>query len=143
MKSSARNYYHGAVLNVFPGSVSDEIEIVLDNSNARMTAIISSTNVKTLGLEPGKKVVVLIKAHWVILVDNSDGTKFSSRNQLPGTVVSVKESALEAEVNLRLDCGEPMSVIVSSSSLKDMGIEAGMRLTALFKASNVIVGIKR
>jgi molybdate transport system regulatory protein len=62
---------------------------------------------------------------------------------LPGTVVSVKEGVIHAEVNLRLDGGEPLSVLVPVSSLKEMGIEAGVRLMAMVKASHVIVGTRK
>jgi len=143
MKTSARNYFEGAVLCINHGAVNDEVEIVLDSSNTRMTAIITSNSTKSLGLEPGKKVIALIKAQWVILVDGHDGIRYSARNQLPGTVVSVKKGVVNAEVNMRLDGGESMTIGVIESSLNSMGIEAGMRLVAMVKASHVILGVKQ
>jgi molybdate transport system regulatory protein len=143
LKSSARNRYEGTVLNILSGPVSDEIEIILDNCNTKIAAVISSANVKTLGLGPGKRVVVLIKRDWVILVDNPDGVRFASRNQLRGTVVSIKEGSLSAEVNLMLDGGEPMAALVPLRALRDMEISAGSRVVALIKGSHVTVGVKQ
>jgi molybdate transport system regulatory protein len=135
MKTSAGNFYDGIVLNIYPGTVNNEVEIALTGSNTRMTAVIASSSVKILGLEPGKSVVVLVKAQWVILADSLDGVKFSASNQLHGTVVSIKSNSVNAEVNMRLDGGESLTATSSASALKSMGIEAGQRLVALIKGS--------
>lgn len=142
MKTSARNVYEGTVLAVQKGAVNDEIEIVLDGGNTRLTSVITSKSSKTLGLAPGKKVIALFKAPWVILLTESDGVRFSARNQLDGTVVSVKEGVVNAEVRVRLDGGEGLTAIVTLDSVKSLGIEGGSRVTALVKASNVIIGVR-
>lgn len=142
MKSSARNQYDGTVLNVHHGAVNDEVEIVLDGGNTRITSVVTSTSVRTLGLESGKKVVVLIKAPWVILVTDAKGVRFSARNQLPGTIVAVKDGAVNAEVDLRLEGGEAMTVIVTEGSVKNLGLAPGQSVTALVKASHVILGVR-
>ncbi len=142
MKSSARNQYDGTVLNVHHGAVNDEVEIVLDGGNTRITSVVTSTSVRTLGLESGKKVVVLIKAPWVILVTDAKGVRFSARNQLTGTIVAVKDGAVNAEVDLRLEGGEAMTVIVTEGSVKNLGLAPGQSVTALVKASHVILGVR-
>ncbi len=140
MKTSARNHFEGAVLAVHHGAVNDEVEVMLDGSNTRLTAVITSTSAKGLGLEPGKKVVALIKASWVILLTDTDGVKFSARNQLPGTVVSVEKGAVNSEVRVRLDGGEALTAIITMESAKNLGLEAGSKVTALVKASHIILG---
>jgi molybdate transport system regulatory protein len=142
MKTSARNQYRGSIVNIHRGAVNDEIEVFLDGSNTRITSVITSTASKTLGLEPGRRVLVLIKAPWVVLVSDSDGVKFSAGNDLPGTVVSVKDGAVNTEVNIRLDGGEPLAAIITESSAKNMGLKPGDRVLSLVKASNVILGVE-
>ena len=140
LKTSARNQLTGAVLQVNKGSVNDEIVIVLDGSGTRIVAIVTSTSTKSLGLEPGKKVVILVKAPWVILVTEAEGVKFSARNQLPGTIVSIKEGAVNDEVRVRLDGGEVLTAIITADSAKHLELEAGKRVTAMIKASHLIIG---
>jgi molybdate transport system regulatory protein len=130
------------VLTVQKGAVNDEIEIVLDGGNTRITSVITSKSSKTLGLESGKRVFSMFKAPWVILLTDSEGVRFSARNQLVGTIVSVKEGTVNAEVRVRLDGGEGLTAIVTLDSVKSMGLEAGNRVTALVKASNVILGVR-
>jgi molybdate transport system regulatory protein len=129
-------------MNVRRGSVNDEIEIVLNSSNTRITSVISTATAKSMGLETGTPVVALIKGEWVILVSEPSGVKFAARNNLPGTVISVKTGTISAEVNLRLDGGEPMSAVISVAAINDLGLKAGDKITALIKAANVIVGVR-
>jgi molybdate transport system regulatory protein len=142
LKTSARNVYEGTILAVQKGAVNDEIEMVLDGGSTRLASLITSKSSKTLGLEPGKKVIALFKAPWVILLSESDGVRFSVRNQLDGTIVSLKEGVVNAEVRVRLDGGEGLTAIVTLDSVKSLGIEAGSRITALIEASNVIIGVR-
>jgi molybdate transport system regulatory protein len=142
MKTSARNYYFGTVMNIRHGAVNDEVEMLLDSSNTRITSVISSASCKSMGLEPGKPVVAIIKENWVILVGDASGVRFASRNNLPGTVVSVKEAGGFADVNLLLAGGESMTATVSAAVVAEMDIKAGSQLTALIKAPMVIVGAR-
>lgn len=140
LKTSARNQFTGAVLRVNKGAVNDEIVVVLDGSGTRITCVVGTTSTKFLGLEPGKKVVVLFKATWVVLKTDSTGVKFSTRNQLQGTVMSIKGSTLDAEVRLRLDGGEVITALVTAESVRHLELEPGHRATAMIKGSHMILG---
>ncbi|MDR0615409.1 MAG: TOBE domain-containing protein [Synergistaceae bacterium] len=142
MKISEDNVYSGAVLTVTHGAVNDEVEIVLDGSAARITSVITNKSVKTLGLAPGKKVLAIFTPSNVVLLKDAEGTRFSARNQLEGTVTSVKDGAVNAQVQVRLDCGETLTAMTAIDSLKKLGLEAGARVTALIKASSIILGIR-
>ena len=141
MKTSARNTFNGTVLNVHHGAVNDEIEIMLEGSGARITSVITSTSTKNLGLEAGKKVIALIKASWVILLTDTEGVRFSARNQLTGTVTSVEKGAVICVIRVRLEGGEALTAIITEESTKNLGLEAGSKVTALIKASHVILGV--
>ena len=142
MKSSACNQYFGTVLSVKNGALSDEIDVMLDSGNTRITSIITSAASKSMALETGKKVVTIIKEEWIILMKDAEGYRFSSRNRLPGTVVSVKESGVTVEVHMRLVGGESLTAIVTSDAAKSLDIKTGDKLTGLLKAPMVFIGVK-
>jgi molybdate transport system regulatory protein len=142
LKISASNVYEGAILNVHHGSVNDDIEIMLDSGGTRLTSVITSISSKSLGLEPGKKVLAFFMASWVALMTDAEGVKLSARNQLKGTVASIKEGVVYAEVWVRLDCGESLTAMITTDSLKDMAIEAGSRITAIIKSSSIMIGAR-
>lgn len=127
-------------MQINKGSVNDEIVIVLDGSGTRLVSVITCTSTKNLGLEIGSKVVAIFKAPWVILMTDTEGVTFSARNQLKGTVVSVTEGAVNAEVRIRLDGGEVITATITMESLKELDLTAGKPVTAMIKASNVILG---
>jgi molybdate transport system regulatory protein len=142
LKISASNVYDGTVLNVHHGSVNDDIEVVLDGSNTKLTAIITSVSSKTIGLTPGKRILVIFEAELVVLVTDAEGVKFSARNQLQGTVISVRNGEINAEVRVRLDGGEGLTAVIPRESAKALDLDAGKRVAALVKASNVMIGAK-
>ncbi|MDR1508871.1 MAG: TOBE domain-containing protein [Synergistaceae bacterium] len=142
MKTSARNKYEGAIMNIRRGAVNDEIEILLDSSNTRVTATVTNTSSRAMNLEPGRKVVALIREESVILVTDSEGVRFSSRNVFQGAVVSIKENGGLSDVNIRLAGGERMTAMAASEAVVSLGLKAGDELTAVVKAPSVIVGVR-
>jgi molybdate transport system regulatory protein len=140
LKISDSNVYNGEVLTVNHGAVNDEVEVMLDGASARLVSIITNRSVKGLGLAPGKKVAALFTQTSVILMTDAEGVRFSARNQLDGTITSIKEGVVNAQVSVRLDCGESLRAMIAIDSLKNLELEAGTRVTALIKASNVILG---
>ena len=87
----------------------------------------------------------MIKASWVVLlVENDNGAplQLSARNQLRGTVQSVKRGAINAEVSLVLDGGTVITAVVTNESVDTLKLVEGGVAVAAFKASSVILGVK-
>ncbi len=61
----------------------------------------------------------------------------SIRNQLPATIVSVTPGEAMATVQGRLSGGQMVTAAVTMSSVKELGIGEGSRVTALAKATEV------
>jgi len=60
------------------------------------------------------------------------------KNRIPAKVIEVKKGKLNAHVNLAWGA-VPLSVIITSGSVVEMGLEEGDEIEALFKASDVIL----
>ncbi len=67
--------------------------------------------------------------------------KLSARNQLPGTVQSVKLGAVMAEVVVKLDGGEELTSAITVNSVQNLGIQEGSRVYVVVKATEVMLGV--
>ena len=138
MKTSARNQFTGTVTEVKKGAVNDEIVITLPGG-PRITAIVTGASTDRLGLKRGAPATALIKASSIIVATELDGARVSARNQLAGTVSTVTPGAVNGEVHIDLDGGGSMVAIITQASVSHLGLAKGQRVTALFKASSVIL----
>ncbi|ASL46525.1 Molybdenum-pterin-binding protein MopA [Burkholderia sp. AD24] len=144
VKTSARNQLYGTVSAVTRGSVNDEVSLALAGGH-EIVAVVTHESTDTLGLAVGSAAFALIKASWVVLLaENDSGTplKLSARNQLRGTVLSVKRGAVSAEVSLGLDGGAVITAVVTNESVDTLELAEGSVAVAAFKASSVILGVK-
>ncbi|MOA20116.1 Molybdenum-pterin-binding protein MopA [compost metagenome] len=96
---------------------------------------------KSLGLAQGKEVIALVKAPWVMLMTEGSDIRLSARNCLPGTVKSVADGAVNAEVVLTLDGGTEVVAVVTRDAVSELGLAPGVSATAVIKASHVILGV--
>lgn len=139
MKTSARNQLAGKVTKVTRGAVNDEIELGLPGGQA-IVAVITPESTEALGLKDGSEAFALIKALWVMLMEDTNA-KLSARNQLRGTVASVTKGAVNAEVTLSLDDSTTVTAIITNTSADALGLAPGEKAVAVIKASSVILGV--
>jgi molybdate transport system regulatory protein len=66
--------------------------------------------------------------------------RISARNVLQGKVQNVIKGAVNAQVTLALEGGEPIVSIITNSSVDSLGLATGTLAFAIIKASEVIVG---
>jgi molybdate transport system regulatory protein len=140
MKTSARNQYVGTVTAVRSGAVNDEVELTLPSGH-RIVAIVTRESTETLGLRTNMTAIALVKASSILIATGLADARVSARNQLHGSVAAVHPGAVNAEVVLALDGGGEVAAIVTQASVKSLGLSAGVRATALFKASSVILAV--
>lgn len=65
--------------------------------------------------------------------------KLSARNQLKGTVVEVREGAVEALVKMDVG-GQIITSVITVDAVKDMGLAVGDEVVAIIKADHVLLG---
>jgi molybdopterin-binding protein len=66
--------------------------------------------------------------------------RLSARNQLPGTVASVELGAVMATVVIRLEGAQEVVAAITKDSAEGLGLAAGDQVTAVIKATEVMVG---
>lgn len=142
MAISARNQLLGVVESVVIGSVNDEIILNLGNGES-IAAIITKNSTKQLGLEQGKQAIAVIKAPWVVLVSDADEYNFSARNQFNGVVESIEKGSVNSVVNLKTGAGTLLSAVVTNNSTAELGLTVNSKVTAIIKASSVILATKK
>lgn len=66
--------------------------------------------------------------------------KLSARNQIPATITGI--NAGEAIANVELDAnGVRLVASITVEAVRDLGLQPGMAVSAVIKASDVLVGI--
>lgn len=67
--------------------------------------------------------------------------RLSARNQLAGTVVSVKKGVVTAEVLVRLVGGEELVSVITLDSVKSLGLKRGSKVKVIVKATEVMIAV--
>jgi len=140
MKISARNVLAGTVENVTKGAVNAEVAVTLRGGET-IVAIITTSSVESLDLQPGKDAFAIIKASEVMIGVGIGAGSISARNLLPGVVESVKEGAVNSEVEVRLAGGTSVVASITKASVESLGLRIGVKVSAIVKASNVLIGV--
>ena len=140
MKISARNQFMGKVASVAKGAVNAEVVLTLAGGET-VVANITNSSVDSLGLAEGVAACAIIKASEVMIGKGLDGTKLSARNALAGEVSQLLDGSVNSEVVVRLACGSEVVASITKSSVQRLGLKIGDRVSAIVKASNVMVGM--
>jgi len=66
--------------------------------------------------------------------------RLSARNQLEGTVASVTRGPVTALVKVDLPGGQHITATLTTEAADELGLTVGSPVTAIIKASSVILG---
>lgn len=141
LRTSARNMLRGMVTAIVHGPINAEIGLLV-NDHIVIDALVSNASVEALALRPGGRAVALIKSSLVTLVEDVPGLRLSARNLIGGTVVAVHEGPVESEVVLDIGGSAEIAAMVTTHSLRDMGLAVGRTTLAAFKASHIILAVE-
>ena len=120
--------------------MNSEVVLVVEGG-VEIVAIVTNESVRALDLKVGQRAYALVKASWVNFGKDLDKAKLSTRNVLNGTVASIRDGAVNAEVTLKLAGGVSLVGILTRESLSALGFKPGEPAGAAFKASNVILAV--
>lgn len=138
MTLSARNVWLGEVLRIQKGAVNSVVDIRLKGGDL-ISTVITDNSVTRLELEPAKEVLGIVKASNVLLGSDIDRNSISARNILTGTIHSIIAGAINDEVTIDLSGGSTVTSIITSASVKRLGLGTDKKCSAIIKASDVIV----
>ena len=139
MKISARNQIKGTVKTIKEGAVNAVVVICRGHHNP-IKADITMEAVKQLGLEEGKECYAVIKATNVMFA-TSKIDNISARNQIEGTVISVKEGAVNGHVTIEDEEGVRIFGSITNESIEALGLKEGGKAVAIIKATDVMVAV--
>lgn len=138
VKTSARNQWVGQVSAIRAGAVNDEVELRLPGPTT-LVATITRDSTDTLGLRLQQTVIAMIKSSAVLLATGLGEARLSAGNRLDGVVRAVRPGAVNAEVTVEAAGGLQVVAIVTQASVDAMALKPGDAVTALIKASDVIL----
>ena len=139
MSISTRNQLNVEITEVRTGAVNSLISAKLAGSEV-LKATVTVDSEKGLDLKVGKKAIFLFKASSII-VSKDDSIKLSATNQIKGTISEIKDGAVNAEVIIDVN-GSKISAIITRESVSSLALKAGDKVTAIIKATQIIVGVK-
>jgi molybdate transport system regulatory protein len=140
MKISARNVLAGEVKTVTKGAVNAEVALVLQGGEI-ITAIITNSSADSLELAKGKKAFAIVKASEVMIGKGLENARLSARNILAGKVAHVTPGAVNSEVVVSLPGGTEVVASITKASTETLELKVGDAVSAVIKASNVLIGI--
>lgn len=101
-------------------------------------AIVDVHGVRVFAVDPGGEtadVLVVVRAEDVILTLGDADAPSSARNRLQGRVTSIEPEG--PVLRIRIDCGFPLSAMVTRQALAELALSPGERVTAVMKAHAV------
>lgn len=140
MPISARNLFRGQVTALREGPVNAEVELTTATGD-RIVATVTDASIKSLAIAVGKEAVAIIKAPWVVLMTGRAEFRFSARNQLAGQVARISRGAINSQVAITLAGGSTLSAVVTNEAVDELKLSVGGDVTAMFKASHVLLGV--
>lgn len=140
MKVSARNTFAGTVTAITKGAVNAEVTLSL-KGGIPLTAVVTNGAIDNLEIEVGTEAYAIIKASSVIVGTDLHDAKVSARNIFCGTVAKIIEGPVNTEVDVEIGGGNMVSAVITHNSAVRLELKVGSHACALFKASNVIIGV--
>ena len=133
---SARNQLPGIIKSISRGAVNAEV-IIITPTGVEISSIITLGSCVRMNLEPGDNVIAVIKASNVMIAVGSEFA-ISCRNNITGVIKKINHGKVNDEIIINAN-GAGLVSIITQSSVERLKLEENMKVSALIKASNVIV----
>jgi molybdate transport system regulatory protein len=144
VKISARNVFQTEVIQVKKWPVDVEVTLRVTPETS-ILAIVTNDSATELGLEPGRKVLALIKSSFVSLAPadlaHVDASANAARNRFAGVVKMRVDAERNSEVLLDIGAGKTMTAVVPRQTAEDLSIAEGDKVVATFSPTNVILAV--
>jgi molybdate transport system regulatory protein len=140
MRISARNVLAGTITRVAKGAVNAEIALSLRGGET-IVAVITNQSVDRLDLQEGNDAFAIVKATDVMVGKGLETAHLSARNVIAGKVAELNDGAVNSEVGIRLPGGTLLVASITKESVHALKLKQGDAVSAVVKASHVMVGV--
>jgi len=137
---SIRNRLACTVESIDEGKVNAIVSLALGDS-LHIRASITQQSVNNLRLEPGKRVIALIKASSISFLTSNAEQDSSTDNQVEGKISRIVKDQNLVEVQLSLKEGLTLTGIIERQVFDTLKLKDGDSATALFAANQVMLGV--
>lgn len=137
LKTSARNSFIGRVSEVRRDGILAEVEFQ-SSEGFVISSVITLESLYKLDFEPGAPISATVKAP-LVTVRPAKGLACNSRNCIPATVTSIKQTEVLAEVTGESAGGTQMCALVSSWSIDEENLYEGEQVEFCFKSLAVVL----
>ncbi|KEA51890.1 MULTISPECIES: molybdenum-dependent transcriptional regulator [Mangrovibacter] len=138
LQTSARNQLFGTLLERDNQHVQQHVNILLADGKTQLKVALTEQSAHRLGLEPGKEVLVLVKAPWVGITRDTQRAS-QADNILPGTINTIEQGPEQSEVLVTLADGQTLCATLPNQVVAQEALEVGNQATAYFNADHVII----
>jgi tungstate transport system ATP-binding protein len=112
--------------------------VVLFNEQGHATVTLAGGSFEVITpCPPGKKVLLYIRPEEVTISIPDGAKKTSARNQLTGTITRLV--SLGPFIRVTVDCGMPITALITTRSCGELGLSVGMNVIASVKATAIHV----
>ena len=140
MKTSARNVFHGIVVDIRKAQVNVEVTLRVSEQHS-IIAVITNDSAQELGIVVGREAVALVKSSFVMLARPEPALKISTSNRFDGTVVDRLDGGVNSEIVIDIGHGKTLASVITAASADEMKLCRGEPISAFFNASQVILAV--
>ena len=130
----------GTITDIEIGAVSGIVSITVGETP--LTSVITMEAIRDLGLEKGMPAYAVIKASHVMFARGDEPVdNLSARNQLVGTVTTVRPGKTDGRESLTLPDGNDNTGSVFNDMIGELGLEVGNKAIAIVKSTDLMIGV--
>lgn len=142
VKVPGRNKLNGTIMQIVHGPSHSQVHIALTDKTS-IVANVPHATVSQLEAGRGAPVVAFIDPAAIMIGLTDAAQALSARNQLPGTISHIHTDDSSAEIVVKLCSGTDLVIQVTPASIQALGLQQGLQIYAIFKASSVVLGAAR
>ena len=137
-KTSARNSFFGKIQSIEQGDIQSRVVLTTIEGH-QVTTVITNDSLQRLGLKEGKLATAEVKAPWVILQKMVEEPESSVENRFNGFITRIHKGKVNSECVVRISDGTELCSIVTTESIRHLGLKEGDRVWALFNCFSVVL----
>jgi molybdate transport system regulatory protein len=138
MQISARNQIRGVVELIEEGKVNAQVFIKL-RSGYTLVSTITKTAVHNLDLKIDDEVTAFFKSSTVLITTDLT-LNISARNKFQGKIESIHQGEINSEVIIDIGNQDRIASVVTSNSINNLKLKEGESVSAIIKASDIMIG---